>query len=221
MSSSARFSRADIVSIALVGAQLAASALAYGRLPDRVPVHFDLHGVADGFAARPFGAFVLPVSAAAIGLFVRAMPHTLRGEARVRALGSPIAEVTALVIGLFAGLHFVVLDTALRGAPRTGPALGLVLALFSLVLGLLMPKLRRNGLAGIRTPFSLSSDEAWQRTHRVGGMLFVVAGLVGLVAVAAGSVAGAVAPLVVASLAASVYSYFAARDTSPRGPAGS
>jgi len=206
-----RLSRADAVSITLVLAQLVASALTYTRLPDRVPTHFDIHGTPDGFSSRAVGAFLMPVISLGVGLLVRSMPRFLKGEARARALGSPLAETVTLVVGLFAGLHFVVLDMALSGAERAGRGLGLVLAVFTLALGLLMPKLRRNGFAGIRTPFSLSSDEAWQKTHRVGGMLFVVAGLVGLVAVAFGSVAWVVGALVAASLGASAYSYFAAR----------
>ncbi len=208
-------SRVDVVSIALVVAQLAGSALAYANLPDRVPTHFDINGAPDGFSSRVVGALALPVSSIAIGLFVRSVPRFMKGEARARALGSPIAEVTALVIGLLAGIHFVILDMALSGAPRAGRGLALVLSVFTLIMGLLMPKLRRNGVAGIRTPFSLSSDEAWQKTHRVGGALFVGAGLVGLVGVVTGSVAWVCVPLIAAALVASVYSYFASRGAAP------
>ena len=208
----APLSRVDLASLALVAGSFVGSALAYGRLPARVPVHFDLHGVADGFAPRLVGALLMPVASLAVWGLVRAAPRLLRGEARARAAGSPLAETALLVTALFAGLHLVMLDVALPGAPRAGRGLGFLLAGFSVALGLLLPKLRRNGLAGIRTPRTLASDEVWQRTHRVGGALFVLAGVAGLAATALGHVAVAIGALVAASLAAAIASYLVRDD---------
>ena len=212
MDSRTRSARAtDVVAIALVGAQLAASALSYGRLPDRFPIHFDIHGTADGFASRPLGAFLMPLVSLGIWAFVRTFPRRLEGEARARALASPLAETALLVSALMAGLHFVMLDVALSGDTKAGRGLAFVLAAFSLALGLLMPKLRRNGIAGIRTPYTLSSDETWQKTHRIGGMFFVAAGIVGLVGAAAGSVSLVISALVTATFASIGYSFVASR----------
>ncbi len=61
-------------------------------------------------------------------------------------------------------------------------------ALF-IVIGNYLPKVRPNYLMGIRTPWTLTSDLSWDRTHRVGGRLFVLEGvlfiLVGLLRPAA------------------------------------
>jgi uncharacterized membrane protein len=198
---------ADLASLGFASGSLLASALVYSRLPERFPIHFDLHGNVDGFASRPVGAFLMPVVALATWAFVRSVPRFLTGEARVRALSSPLPLVSALVSFLFAGVHFVMLDVALSGSARAGALLGLVLALFSVGIGLVLPKLRRNGYAGIRTPYSLASDENWQKTHRLGGLLFVIAGVVGLVAVPFGSTSVAVGALIAASLASAIYSF--------------
>jgi immunity protein, SdpI family len=48
-------------------------------------------------------------------------------------------------------------------------------------LGNYMGKLRRNFWAGIRTPWTLTSDVVWERTHRLGGWFFVLAGLSGVI----------------------------------------
>lgn len=215
MKSPLSFRLVDVAALGLVGGQLVGSALAYARLPERFPIHFDLHGTADGFASRAVGAFLMPCVSLALWAFVRTFPRRLTGEARTRALASPLAETALLVTGLMAGLHFVMLDVALSGS-AAGRGLGFVLASFTLALGLLLPKLRRNGIAGIRTPYTLSSDETWQKTHRIGGIFFFVAGLVGLVGTAVGSVAVVIGALVVATLASAVYSFLAGRPASSR-----
>lgn len=201
----------DVASLALVVGQLTGSALAYTRLPERMPTHFDLHGTVDGYSSRAVGAWLMPVVTLGVWALVRSFPRFVSGPARARAVASPLAETALVVAALLAGLHFVMLDAALSGGVRAGKGLGFVLAAFSFALGLLLPKLRRNGVAGIRTPYTLSSDETWQKTHRIGGMLFVAAGLIGLVAAVMGNVAVVVGALVGATLASVVYSFVAGR----------
>ena len=46
-----------------------------------------------------------------------------------------------------------------------------------IIVGNYLGKVRRNFFIGIRTPWTLASDEVWARTHRVGGWLFVMAGI--------------------------------------------
>ena len=76
------------------------------------------------------------------------------------------------------------------------------------VLGNVLGKVTKNFFVGIRTPWTLASDEVWLRTHRLGGRVFVLAGLA---VVLSGLAGGGVAPLLVAVFTAAfvpiVYSY--------------
>jgi len=49
------------------------------------------------------------------------------------------------------------------------------------ILGNIMPKLRRNSLVGLRTPWSQSSEVVWKKSQRVGGILFMAAGILMIV----------------------------------------
>ena len=63
-----------------------------------------------------------------------------------------------------------------------------------IVIGNYLPKVRPNYMVGIRTPWTLTSDLSWDRTHRIGGRLFVLEGVVfiilGLVRPASGTLIG-------------------------------
>ncbi len=81
-----------------------------------------------------------------------------------------------------------------------------------IALGNVMPKLPRNGLVGIRTPWTLADPSVWERTHRVGGYLITAAGLVSLASLPAAGKRAARLP--VAALLSAVglsvaYSYVA------------
>ncbi|MEM1087643.1 MAG: SdpI family protein [Pseudomonadota bacterium] len=89
-------------------------------------------------------------------------------------------------------------------------------ALLFLILGNYLPKTRPNWFLGIRTPWTLSSNQAWEKTHRLGGRLFMVVGVIGFVSafLLSGLALALVVPILAVSsaLTSAIYSYFAWRD---------
>ena len=53
------------------------------------------------------------------------------------------------------------------------PSVGVFIA----IMGILIPKAHPNWFVGIRTPWTLTSDLSWERTHKIGGTLFVILGV--------------------------------------------
>ena len=53
----------------------------------------------------------------------------------------------------------------------------LTVGVLFVIIGNYLPKCRLNYTMGIRTPWTLSSEENWNKTHRLGGKLWVAAGL--------------------------------------------
>ena len=155
----------SIVSLVLLVAVAAATALAYFALPDPMPVHFDLHGRADGFGARAWGAWLVPAVAAAVWAGGRLARNA------TMALALSTTSIFLLV------LHVLVLRAVLDGSMELGGGLALLLGAFAVAMGLVFPRLRRNRWVGIRLPWTLSSDENWSRAHRFGGAVYFFGGI--------------------------------------------
>ena len=89
------------------------------------------------------------------------------------------------------------------------------------VMGNFLGKVRKNFFLGIRTPWTLASDEVWAKTHRLGGWCFVVAGIlmatVSFVAPVS-DMSWVIAVIVAIALIPVVYSYFAYRRIEGFGP---
>jgi uncharacterized membrane protein len=51
----------------------------------------------------------------------------------------------------------------------------------------MLPKAKRNWFVGIRTPWTMSSDVVWDKTHKMGGKLFMMMGLIMILSVFLGS----------------------------------
>ncbi len=153
------------LSIGAVALAFAASVACYPWLPDQVPIHFDIRGHADGFASRPVGAFLLP--AVMLG-FVLLCYASWRATKHFQAVSSILAC-------FFLSLHVLMLRAAL-GSGDIGSVMWVVIGVMFVALGLALPRVRRNRWVGVRTPWSMSSDEAWARTHRAAGRVMVACG---------------------------------------------
>ncbi|HEX7669319.1 MAG TPA: SdpI family protein, partial [Polyangiaceae bacterium] len=109
------------------------------------------------------------------------------------------------------GTQVLVLRASLDTVPRMGAVMWVLLGAMFVVFGLVMPRTRRNPFFGLRTAFSLSSDENWARAQRAGGYSMTIGGIVAFAAGLLGSPGAALAAIVVSSLAPVIWSFTIAR----------
>lgn len=216
-----RISRANVLSLGFVFAAFAMACILYGRLPESLPTHWNAEGVVDGYTPKPWGPFVLPLVMAAVYLVLVAVPRiSPRGYSMERFQGVFEGIQAALIAFLFLLNALVLLagiGVAVPMARVVPAATGLVLV----ILGNYMGKFTKNFFCGIRTPWTLASDEVWLRTHRLGGRLFVLAGLIVFVSgLLGGGPVPVLAAVAVAVVTPVLYSYFLYRriNGGPHGP---
>jgi len=167
--------RTTAVEALLVALAAAVGVVAYPSAPATVPIHWNAAGVADGYTSKLVGLFFVPAIAAATVGFLH-----LLFRADPRTDGEPEGAGTILVgiAGFLCYLQLVVVAASLGYVDSVNrylfPGMG---ALF-VVIGFWLPRVEPNWFAGIRTPWTMESVTVWQRTHRVTGRLFVLAGLV-------------------------------------------
>jgi uncharacterized membrane protein len=165
------------IPLALVLVAVIISIIAYPQLPDRVPTHWNAAGEVNGWSSRLWGAWMLPLIMAVVWLIMRAIPHIDPRKANYAKFEVMYDWLVILVIAFMLVMHGVVIMSA-TGTPIAiqtvvMPAVGIFFA----VMGLLLPKVHPNWFVGIRTPWTLTSDLSWERTHKIGGVLFVALGL--------------------------------------------
>lgn len=150
------------------------AAVMWGRLPEVVPVHWDLYGAPDRWGGRAEAALVLPAVLTGTLLLLEAAPRWTKTDLS-QMRGAWAAFRSALALAL-AGIH----GAALGLYPVGTAAPALIGALF-MVLGAVMGKIRPNPVFGIRTPWTLTSKRAWLQTHRLGGFGFLGVGFAAVI----------------------------------------
>lgn len=206
----------DVASLILIAGTTLLSLKIYPSLPLRIATHFDAFGNANGYSSREFGAFLTPALSLVIWAILRFAMLAAPAEWRARAVNAPMAAMAAISVAFLSGLHLVILNAALNGGGGVGRELAFLLGAMWIALGILLPRMRRNPLIGVRTAWTLSSDENWARTHRVASYTFLGGGLLCLCAClvsAPVAVGVAVVTVIVSALIPTVYSWSIARHT--------
>jgi uncharacterized membrane protein len=209
----------DVLALASIGSAGAASAALYSRLPERVATHFDLHGNADGWMSRPWAAAFMPVVALGLWALVRFAPRVLPRSDEKRLETSIVALVAALTAIFMAAIHVVLLRVATTPGVSVTKTVLVLAGLLFVAIGLVLPRVKRNPIIGVRTAWTLRSDENWARTQRVGGYAMVLAGAGSVLAGGLGGTTGAIlaiAGLIVAGIVPVVYSLVVARQLDSR-----
>jgi uncharacterized membrane protein len=168
-----------VVGGAFVLAMLAVSAWAWPQIPAdaRIPIHWGPDGRADGYGSKELGLLGMPLVAAAVVGLLAAVP---RFEPRRRNLERSSMAYVAIgiaVAGFLFALHVAAVLTALGSEADITAVATIGSGVLFVVIGNYLGKTRSNWFFGIRTPWTLSSDRSWARTHRAGGLLFVLIGL--------------------------------------------
>ncbi|MCB5247432.1 MAG: SdpI family protein [Candidatus Cloacimonetes bacterium] len=151
------------------------------RLPAdaRVPIHWNFQNQVDGWTSRGTGLIwgigLNVVLFLLLYLLHWYSPWYKKYAERFEKILPPL---TTTLLASFSALSLYSLYVAKWGEV---PGVNMVLILIGLLflfLGNLLPKVPKNFFVGIRTPWTIASDAVWEKTHRLGGLLFVLAGLI-------------------------------------------
>lgn len=162
---------------ACIAAILLFSAAVYGQLPEQVPSHWNIYGQVDRTTGRLWAVLMLPAIATGIWLLMLVLPRIDPRRAAYATFAGTYQLIVNAVVLFLAFVQVALLGVALGWPIGIPQVLGAGMGLLFMVLGNEMGRLKPNWFAGIRTPWTLSDPENWRRTHRFGGKVFFVAGL--------------------------------------------
>ena len=219
--------RAGLIVSAIVLVLMAGITLwAMPQLPaDNIPVHWDASGTPDRFSDRGEALFLLwllPGTALFGVLVFCALPSVEPMRENLfksrKAYNAVWISTMILFLAIHAGIAYMMLQSS-GDQMQSNEFVRVVIAgtgLLFIVLGNYLPKTRQNWFLGIRTPWTLSSEFTWEKTHRLAGRLFFAAGFVCLISAfivnGIGLVAVTTGTAVSCALISVVYSFFVYRS---------
>jgi uncharacterized membrane protein len=144
-------------------------------LPAQVPTHFDLAGNPNDWSNKSSLPFMIGGLGIGNYLLMLLIPY-FDPKNKMAQMGEKYYSIRLLMTAFMSALSFYLLYVSNNGVINPNLLIALIGAFF-VVLGNYLQSVKPNYFIGIRTPWTLENEETWKKTHRLGGRLFLVGGL--------------------------------------------
>jgi uncharacterized membrane protein len=152
----------------------------YPRMPETMASHWNARGEADGYMAKFWVLFLMPFISLALAIMMYFIPKIDPLKTNIEKFKGYFYGFVIVMLLFFFYVHTLVilwnLDFRFDFTQLLMPAM----AVLMYFVGILTAKAKRNYFIGIRTPWTLNNDEVWDKTHKLGGKLFKIAGVLTL-----------------------------------------
>ncbi|MEZ4712435.1 MAG: SdpI family protein [Caldilineaceae bacterium] len=178
-----KLNRMVIFSVAVIGIMFGLAAWAWAQLPAEasIPVHWGINGEVDRYGGKLEGLLLLPAITLLVVLLLAFIPRIdPRGQNIMRS-AKAYKSIWAIMLLFMLAIYLISILAAFGWIINMGRIIGPALGVLFIVMGNYMGKIRSNYTVGIRTPWTLASELSWNKTHRLGGKLFVALGVLMLV----------------------------------------
>jgi uncharacterized membrane protein len=181
----------------------------YPAMPETMVSHWNALGEPDGYSPKALALFAVPAMSAAVVALFAAVPAMDPLKANIRKFRKQYDTFVALFAAFMLALQaeLILWNIGVLLSPNVVLSAGMA-ALFFYV-GVLSESAKRNWFVGIRTPWTMSSERVWDKTHKLAGKLFKVAGVLA----AAGALVPeyavllVLAPVIIVTIYSVAYSY--------------
>jgi len=169
-----------IINYTLAVCHLLLTAAFYKFLPDQIPMHWDINGTVS--YSNKFQIFLMCGMAVLFAVMFDVLPHIDPRKKNYQKFGSyydGFCVIMQLFMLLMTG---VILTESFHPGTLSVPMITMMgVGILFLFIGNILPKVKSNFYMGIKTPWALSSEEVWRKTHRLGGKCFFLLGILMIV----------------------------------------
>ena len=155
----------------------------------KVPMRWNSQGQVDGYGSKAFASLFFPLLTIAMYLLMLFLPKADPLKENYQYFEKQYYFIRLMLVLMFAGIFFFTFLAAMGYKLNIMYFMVPFLSIFFIVMGIFMPKIKRNYFVGIKTPWTLQSDEVWIKTHKFAGKTMVVGGILAFLTIFLGDLA--------------------------------
>jgi uncharacterized membrane protein len=202
--------KSELIMIAVILLSFAIGIYYYPQMPDKIASHWNAQGQVNGYMSKFWGLFLMPIISVGLLLLFILIPRIDPLKSNIQQFRKYFDGFVVLIMVFLFYLYLLTIFWNSGYTFRMITFLSPALAILFYYTGILIENAKRNWFIGIRTPWTLSSDKVWDKTHKIGGKLFKIVGILALLAIFFQNFAIfiIVVPVIIVSIYIVVYSYF-------------
>ncbi|PMQ00833.1 MAG: hypothetical protein CBR30_09170 [Dictyoglomus sp. NZ13-RE01] len=170
--------RKDLIIILLILLMFIIGFVSYPFLPEKIPMHWNFKGEIDRYGSKFEGVWAIPLLTLFLYLGLLFIPYIDPERENYIKFEKVYQIIKLSLVIVLSILYYITIIVGLGGPKDLIPKIvPITIGILFIILGNYMPRIKHNWFVGIRTPWTLSNEEVWRKTHRFGGYLFVISGI--------------------------------------------
>ncbi|MBU0546573.1 MAG: SdpI family protein [Patescibacteria group bacterium] len=181
----------------------------YPTMPEIMASHWNSQGEVNGYMQKFWGLFIMPIMSVGLFLMFSLIPKIDPMKENIKKFREYFDTFIVILILFLFYIHLLTIfwnmGFKFNMTRFLVPSMGILL----FYCGILIEKAKRNWFIGIKTPWTLSNDEVWDKTHKRGGKLFKICGVISFLSILFPNWAifFTIIPIIFTSLYLFIYSY--------------
>jgi uncharacterized membrane protein len=200
----------NIIFLAIIVASFFIGAFFYPQLPEKIASHWGADGQVNGYMGKFWGVFLMPIVMLGMFILYAVIPLIDPLKANIYTFKKYYNAFWIFLEVFFTYIYGLTLAWNLGYRFNFTTAFVPAIAILFFCMGSFLKNVKRNWFVGIRTPWTMTSDEVWDKTHKLGGKLFQAAAVISLLGLffnGNDEVFVIIVPAISAAIIAVVYSY--------------
>lgn len=145
-------------------------------LPEQVPTHFNMDGNADDWSSKT--ALIYIIGGLVFGNYILMLVvPIIDPKKKIQQMGEKYFTFRLMLAVFMSLLAIFIVYSGNDGSIKHPNFLFALIGVLFTMLGNYFQTVRPNYFIGIRTPWTLESENVWKSTHRLGGKLWMVGGI--------------------------------------------
>ena len=175
--------KSEIIILGIILISFAIGIYLYSQMPEKMASHWNTQGQADGYLTRFWGLFLMPIISIGLLALFTLIPKIDPLKANIEKFRKYFDGFIVLMMFFLFYVYILTLLWNIGLRFDMGQLMIPALGMLFYYAGILMENAKRNWFIGIRTPWTLSSERVWDKTHKIGSKLFKIAGIIALMGV--------------------------------------
>ena len=153
-------------------------AYSFPQMPEKMASHWNTKGEVDGYMSKFWGLFLMPIILLGLFLLFILIPKIDPLKENIAKFRKYFDGFIVLITLFLFYIYLLTIAWNLGKRFNMGQMMMPALGMLFYYCGILTENAKRNWFIGIKTPWTLSSERVWNKTHKIGGKLFKAAGLI-------------------------------------------
>ena len=170
----------EIPLIAIVSLPFIYLAYIWNELPEKVPMHWNIKGEIDRFGEKS-ELLLIPILFPLLVYIIFLIVPKIDPKNKISKMGNKYQHIKILLTTFMSILALFIIYTAKNQSFANPSYIVLLIGILYIILGNYFKTIKANYFIGIRTPWTLENETVWKETHKLGGKMWFVAGIIVLI----------------------------------------